>query len=99
MTATEFAFLAVGLVLGVGAGAALLEVLRARPPAPHEVRVIVAPDAIPHRRSATLSDDAFVTEGPEPARGGPADRRLDDQPIPATGVDRSNDRSVRGRGG
>ncbi len=88
MTATEFAFLAVGLVLGVGAGAALLEVLRARPPAPHEVRVIVAPDAIPHRRSATLSDDAFFAEGPEPARGGPADRRLDDQPIPAIGVDR-----------
>ena len=30
MTASEFAFLALGLVLGVASGAALIEVLRAR---------------------------------------------------------------------
>ena len=36
MTASEFAFLAMGLILGVAAGAALVEILRARPP--HRVR-------------------------------------------------------------
>ncbi|MEX1173784.1 MAG: hypothetical protein WEG56_14405 [Chloroflexota bacterium] len=77
MTVSEFAFLAMGLLLGVAAGAALVEILRARPPAPREVRVTVAQDAIP-RRSTTLSDDAFASTPPEPARGGPADRRVDD---------------------
>ena len=87
MTAAEFIFLALGLVLGVAAGAALLEVLRARPPAPREVRVVVAQDAI-RRRSATLSDDAFLTASARPARGGPADRRLEDRPMPGTAIDR-----------
>lgn len=74
MSGSEFAFLAMGLLLGIAAGAALVEVLRARPPAPREVRVTVAQDAIP-RRASTLSDDAFASAQPEPARGGPADRR------------------------
>jgi hypothetical protein len=74
VTAGEFAFLAMGLVLGVVAGAALIEVLRARPPSPREVRVTMATDAVP-RRSTTLADDAFTAAGAEPARGGPADRR------------------------
>ncbi|HYH94238.1 MAG TPA: hypothetical protein VD763_13850 [Candidatus Saccharimonadales bacterium] len=75
MTTSEFAFLVMGLVLGVAAGAALVEFLRARPAAPREVRVTVATDAVPRRRSTTLADDAFTMPGPEPARGGPADRR------------------------
>jgi hypothetical protein len=75
VTTSEFAFLVMGLVLGVAAGAALVEFLRARPPAPREVRVTVATDAVPRRRSSTLADDAFTLPGPEPARGGPADRR------------------------
>ena len=75
MTASEFSFLALGLVLGLVTGAALVELFRARPASAHEVRLTVAHDAIP-RRSATLADDAFVAAGPEPARGGPADRRL-----------------------
>ncbi|MFP5341668.1 MAG: hypothetical protein ACLGIJ_01900 [Candidatus Limnocylindria bacterium] len=75
MTASEFAFLAMGLVLGLAAGAALLEVIRARPPAPREVRVTMAADAVPRRRAATLADP-YTTPGPtEPAPGGPADRR------------------------
>ena len=74
MTASEFSFLALGLILGAISGAALVELVRARPPSPHEVRLTVAHDAIP-RRASTLADDAFVTVGPEPARGGPADRR------------------------
>jgi hypothetical protein len=78
VTASEFVFLALGLVLGVTAGAALVEILRARPPAPREVRVTVAADAVPRRRPATLADDAFARiPAAEPARGGPADRRGD----------------------
>jgi hypothetical protein len=74
VTVTEFTFLALGLLLGVAAGAALVEIFRARPPAAREVRVTVAQDAVP-RRSQTLADDAFVTPSAEPAHGGPADRR------------------------
>ena len=48
----------------------------------------VAQDAIPRRRPATLSDDAFVAVGPEPARGGPADRREIDVPLAPAGADR-----------
>ena len=76
MTGSEFVFLAFGLILGIAAGAALIEFLRARPPA-REVRLTVAPDAVPRRRAATLANDAF-TDSPvalEPAYGGPADRR------------------------
>jgi hypothetical protein len=76
VTASEFAFLAMGLVLGVAAGAALIEVVRARPHAPREVRVTMTADAIPRRRAATLANNAFVEAraNAEPARGGPADR-------------------------
>ena len=89
MTASEFVFLALGLVLGVAAGAALVEILRARPPAPREVRVTVAPDAVPRRRSTTLADDAFAgIAAAEPARGGPADRRGDPIVIQPGVVDR-----------
>ena len=59
MTASEFAFLALGLVLGAASGAALVEVLRSRPPARREVRVTVAPNSIP-RRASTLTDHPSV---------------------------------------
>ncbi len=88
MTASEFTFLALGLVLGIASGAALVEVLRARPPVPRPVRVIVETDAIPRRRPSTLSDDAFMTAGAEPARGGPADRRLTEVPMADRTVER-----------
>jgi hypothetical protein len=74
MTASEFAFLALGLVLGVASGAALSMVIRARPPAPREVRVTIEPAAVPRRPPATLS--GLVAPGAEAvpaARGGPAD--------------------------
>ena len=83
MTASEFSFLALGLILGAISGAALVELIRARPPTPREVRVTVAHDAIP-RRASTLADDAFVAVGPEPARGGPADRREAPADVAAT---------------
>jgi len=75
VTGSEFVFLAFGLILGVAAGAALIEFIRSRPPV-HEVRLTVAPDAVPRRRAATLANDAF-TDSPvavEPAHFGPADR-------------------------
>ncbi len=77
MIASEFAFLALGLVLGVASGAALVMVLGSRPPV-REVRLTVSHDAVP-RRSATLSSDAFLASAAEPARGGPADRRFLDR--------------------
>jgi hypothetical protein len=74
VTASEFAFLALGLVLGVASGAALSMVIRARPPAPREVRVTVEPDAIPRRPPATLSGlEAPGAASAPAARGGPAD--------------------------
>jgi hypothetical protein len=80
MTASEFAFLALGLVLGVASGAALVMVLGSRPPA-RGVKLTTERDAVP-RRGATLSSDAFVTATAEPARGGPADRRRLDRDVP-----------------
>lgn len=70
MTASEFAFLAFGLVLGASAGAALLEVVRSRPPARHEIRLTVTPDSVPRRRAATLAEDHLLDGGLPDGRGG-----------------------------
>jgi hypothetical protein len=78
VTASEFAFLALGLVLGVAAGAALVEVVRSRPAAPREVRVTVAPNSI-RSRASTLADGPQTNGDDGPARGGPADRRWVDR--------------------
>jgi hypothetical protein len=67
VSASEFAFLALGLVLGVATGAALIEVLRAHPPAPRLVRVTVGPDSVPRRVPATLARDPFAPPAPKPA--------------------------------
>ena len=84
MTASELAFLALGILLGATAGAAFLVVLGSRP-GRREIRVTVTRDAVP-RRSETLSQDAFLTSPAEPARGGPGDRRsldrADGKPVP-----------------
>ena len=74
---SEFAFLAMGLVLGIAAGAALILIVRSRRPNAREVRVTMTADAVPRRRAATLANDAFAEArgSAEPARGGPADRR------------------------
>jgi len=78
LSASEFAFLAFGLMLGVASGAALMEVLRSRPPAPREVRVTVAHDSVPVR-SSTLATDPFAIGTAGPAPFGPGDRRLVDR--------------------
>lgn len=83
VTASELAFLGLGLLLGAATGAAILVTLGSRP-RQREIRVTVTRDALP-RRSETLSQDAFVTSPAEPARGGPGDRRwfdrADDGPV------------------
>jgi hypothetical protein len=79
VTASEFAFLALGLVLGAACGAALVEVLRSRPSSRREVRITVAPNSIP-RRASTLAESDSTDSGP--ARGGPADRRWVDRDLP-----------------
>ncbi len=108
MTATEFGFLALGLLLGGASGVALIEVLRARPPVRREVRVTVAPNAIQGRMSATLSEAHTAAVDIGPARGGPGDRRWRDEVVtngePATTgrrVDHPGDagRVVAGRSG
>jgi hypothetical protein len=88
VTVSEFTFLALGLVLGLASGMALVEIIRARPPVRREVKLTVAQDAVPRRRPVTLADDAFVAVGPEPARGGPADRRETDIPTASGAPDR-----------
>ena len=80
MTASELAFLGLGLLLGAATGAALIVVLGSRSPR-REIRVTVTRDALP-RRSETLSQDAFVTSPSAPAPGGPADRRWYDRDLP-----------------
>src|SRR5258705_3169700 len=87
VTSSEFSFLALGLILGLVTGAALVELFRARPPSPHEVRLTVSHNAIPGR-SSTLAEDAFIAVGPEPARGGPADRRLTGAPAASGAAER-----------
>ena len=96
MTAGEFAFLAIGLVLGVGVGSAAVQVLRARAPS-HQVRVTVAPNSIPSRRAATLAETAPATDGPGPARGGPADRRNADRVPSSEDHERSTMRDAPSR--
>jgi len=83
---SEFAFLALGLILGAASGAALGEVLRSRPPS-REIRLTVTHGAVP-KRSSTLSSDAAMSTAAAPAPGGPADRRLSDREPDSTAIDR-----------
>jgi hypothetical protein len=97
LTAGEFAFLALGLVLGVASGAALIEVLRARPPAAREIRVTVAPNAIHARLASTLAAPLGAGDAAGPAAGGPGDRRWRDEVV-ATGEPATTGRRLAGRG-
>ena len=93
MSPSEIAFLAVGLILGAGVGAAVVEALRARPAPGGQVRVTVSPNSIGSRGGHTLSEAApSTTRGPvpgSPADGGWADDHDDrgDRPVtPAPGT-------------
>jgi hypothetical protein len=79
VTPSEFAFLALGLLLGVTSGAALIVVLRARPPAARQIRVTVAPNSIP-RRATTLADS--MVDGGGAATRSPADPQWFNQESP-----------------
>ncbi|HEX5240028.1 MAG TPA: hypothetical protein VFW20_03430 [Candidatus Limnocylindrales bacterium] len=94
MTPSEFAFLALGLLLGIATGGAIVVVFNSHPPT-HEIKVTVARDAIP-RRASTLAADA-VPGGPAgPAPGGPGDRRgVDRESSPDGSPDRTIVRPAR----
>jgi hypothetical protein len=77
VTPSEVAFLALGLLLGIAAGAAIVVTIRNRPPT-HAIRVTVTRDAVP-RRASTLAVDALRGTSDGPAPGGPGDRRLSDR--------------------
>jgi len=103
LTPSEVAFLALGLVLGVASGAALIEVLRARPAAAREVRVTVAPNAIHARFAATLADPTAAATPSGPASFGPGDRRIHDEiatddggPVGRRAADRDEMPTARG---
>ena len=90
VTASEFAFLALGLLLGVAAGAALIEVLRKRPPSKRR--------SPRHGRRRTRSRVAERPPWPTsmpmppsagPARGGPGDQPQPDRDLPEEDLDRS----------
>jgi hypothetical protein len=78
VTVSEFAFLAIGLMLGVAGGVAVIVISTARSSAVNEIRLTVTPNAIPQRRRSTLSEDAFADHS-APARGGPAERLQDER--------------------
>ena len=86
MSGSEFAFLALGLLLGVATGAAAGFIYRSRPPS-REVRLTVTHAAVP-TRAMTLSSEALVGRPGEPAPGGPGDRRQTDLPPESGGFDR-----------
>jgi hypothetical protein len=77
VTESELAFLALGLLLGIAAGAALLTAFGNRS-GRREILVTVTRGAVP-RRSGTLSQDAFAPSLGGPAPGGPGDRRQADR--------------------
>ncbi len=70
MSPSEIAFLALGLVLGAAIGAALAQVVRARPAPRREIRLTITPNAIPARRAATLSVPPSASH-PGPLPGSP----------------------------
>jgi hypothetical protein len=92
---SEFAFLALGLMLGAATGAAIVVVFRSRPPS-REVRLTVTHAAVP-KRASTLSSDAFIASPDVPAPGGPADRRQTDRGDDSGGSERRSGGGPRPR--
>lgn len=61
MNAVEILFLAIGLCLGIAVGAAILDLVRARP-APREVRLTITRNALPSREAAAVGPDQMTAE-------------------------------------
>ncbi len=81
MSPSEIAFLVFGLVLGAAMGAALIQVVRARPAPLREVRVTITPNAIPARRAHTLAVP-HGTAHPGPIPGSPEEAALANGVVP-----------------
>jgi hypothetical protein len=73
---SELATLAIGLVIGLGAGVTLLSVFQSRPRPAREIRLTVTANALPARRASTLAVDQTRPGASLPGRGGPADPAL-----------------------
>jgi hypothetical protein len=72
--ASDLGFMALGGIVGLLAGAALIAVLRTRPPSPRQIRLTVTPGSVPIRPSrTTLAGDPFTSDPRWVALGGPAD--------------------------
>jgi hypothetical protein len=99
VTASEFAFLALGLALGAATGAALIEVFRAKAPGRNQIRVTVAPNSIPARGDANPAESRLSSEPSGPARGGPADRRWVDREIEAPAAVAATDLEIGAQSG
>jgi hypothetical protein len=72
--ASDLGFLALGGIVGLLAGAALIAVLRTRPPSPRRIRLTVTPGSVPIRPSrTTLAGDPFARDPRWVALGDPVD--------------------------
>jgi len=91
VTPSELAFLALGFILGIATGGALIVVFATRP-LTHEIRVTVTRNAIP-RRASTLASDVLRAHPQAPAGGGPADHWTPDPEAPGVTDDRTIVRS------
>jgi hypothetical protein len=80
VTASEIAFLALGLILGAAVGAAAVEAHRFRPAPRREVRITVSPNSIRAPRSTTLASSDRQPTGT--LAGDPLDERPTDAPEP-----------------
>ena len=81
MSPSEIAFLSVGLIIGAAVGAAMVEALRARPAPRRQVRLTIAPNTIPPRRSATLATPVAL-DMRSPMPGSPEDGAWPEAPGP-----------------
>lgn len=93
MLTSDLGFLALGGIVGLLVGAALIAVLRTRPSAPRRIRLTVTPGSVPIRPSrTTLAGDPFVPDPRWVALGGPADpSRLGTDSGPARGIGRDSE--------
>ena len=73
MHASDLGFLALGGIVGLFLGAALIAVLRTRPPSPRQIRLTVTPGSVPIRPSrTTLAGDPFAPDPRWAALASPA---------------------------
>ena len=85
MLASDVGLLALGGIVGLFLGAALIVALRTRPSAPRQIRLTVTPGSVPIRPSrTTLAGDPFAPDPRWAALGGRADASRAGDPPPAS---------------